>query len=211
MEQVAVSIVKPAREARTGMQLSDLPGGGVYVEAIDPSGLAHAAGVRLGDKILSINGEESREHEQAAAVVIAAEGKVDVVLARGMGNHRPDELGSGATLQSLGVDVASIMPAANSRTIDMSALEQIETPHVVEDEKGMNAHVLACRYCGAVILQAGIAQLMPEMKSSLPLMPHKSTVTSSSSSSADVGEQVVGFWRVGDKYDFDNVGVSRGV
>ena len=62
---------------------------------------------------------------------------------------------------------------------------------------------------GCAILPAGKVTLVPEMTLTMPLMPKTRSASSTGSAEGGTAEEVVGFWRVGDKYEFDNLGVSK--
>eukprot|EP00966_Prymnesium_polylepis_P070816 1645582-Prymnesium_polylepis.1 len=90
----------------------------------------------------------------------------------------------------------------------MRSVEDIEMPARLVDANGWNAHAMKCKFCGCAILAAGTATLAPGMAMVLPPMP-RTRAAAPSTGSTESGEQVLGVWRVPDKYSFDNVGVSK--
>jgi hypothetical protein len=213
LEEVTVTFQKVSQESRVGMRLADGEGGTV-VEEINESGPAARAGVRKGDAIMSVNEVAVRDHEQGAGLVIAAEGAVELRLVRGFAAPAPgpgitsDALGSGETLESLGVDLSAVL--AQQRDVDTEhALLEVVIPATLVDKSGANAHALRCQFCGCCILSAGKVSHLPTMAFTMPPMPRVRSAVAPGTISSAPAEEVVGFWRARDKFDFDNVTVTK--
>jgi len=218
-----VRIQKTSPEARVGMQLQPDSDGTTVVDNLAEGGLAAEAGMRVGDTVVVINGTPVTDYEQGAQLVISAESSVVIQV------HRPsvavdadsaaspppapsasagptDALGSEATLESLGVDLSSVLPRPG--VIDLEQVAEASVPAVLLNAEGTNAQAMRCRFCGCAILPAARVTLEPELKLSLPPLPR-------ARSSAEAGEgsrgpeEVTGFWRARDKFDFDNVAVTK--
>ena len=165
LETLKITIVKPTQEARTGMQLSDADNGTTFVEVLNESGLAFAAGVRVGDTVFAVNGVAVIDHEQGAGMVIAAEGEVELGIicgGRPQASAPADALGSGASLGSLGVDLASVLPQKGA-PIDMSAVEEIEVPADLVRADGKNAYAMKCKFWCAATRTLPSSQLGAEL------------------------------------------------
>jgi hypothetical protein len=205
---LTIMITKPAPDARVGMQMQPLDDGTTVVDNVAEGGLAHEAGIMPGDKVISINGVAVTDYEQGAALVIAAASIVNLTLMR-----PADALSSGETLESLlppGVDLATLLQqqqlqahsAVEARAGDAEEEEEA-APAVLVDADGNNAHTIQCRFCGGAILPRGKAAFVPDLTAALPPMPRPRDAP------AAPADEVAGCWRAGDKYDFDNLGVSK--
>lgn len=228
-----VAIVKPTRAARVGMQLgdTDLEPMTTVVEELAEGGLAAESGMCVGDTLITVNDVAVTDHEQGAGLVLASEGAVYIVVRRPPAGEAPsvkaaatdaaatdaaganataDALGSGATLESLGLDLSAVLPSAvgEGRSIDLATVEEVAVPEKLTDAAGRNAHPIACKYCGCAVLPAGKAELMPDVKLALPAMP-RAKGDAAPTGDADTPAKDVGFWRARDKMDFDNVGVTK--
>jgi len=209
LQTTPIEIVKPSRDSRVGMQLQPL-GALVVVDNRADDGLAAAAGICAGDVVISINGERVTDHDQGASLVIASEGVVRLEIIRpgaaaaaeaagaaADGAAPPDALGSGETLGSLGVDLSAALPAPPTELLE----DEPALPATLTDADGRNAYAIACRFCGTAILPKGKVVLEPERTAELPPMPRRA---------ADAPPaEAPGCWRAADKYDFENMGVSK--
>jgi hypothetical protein len=219
LQTTPIEIVKPSRDSRVGMQLQPL-GALVVVDNRADDGLAAAAGICAGDVVISINGERVTDHDQGASLVIASEGVVRLEIIRpgaaaaaeaanaahgaavddgaaADGAAPPDALGSGETLGSLGVDLSAALPAPPTELLE----DEPALPATLIDADGRNAYAIACRFCGTAILPKGKVVLEPERTAELPPMPRRA---------ADAPPaEAPGCWRAADKYDFENMGVSK--
>ena len=124
-----------------------------------------------------------------------------------------DMCGSSETLESLGVPLSSILPQA--RTIDVGAVEEADAAAASSEltligTDGMNLLAMRCKYCDCPILPPGKAQFI-DASVSLPKMPGSRKEKASAGAGGAGGnmEDVGGFWLVKDKFDFDNMGVTR--
>ena len=75
MDELDVCMPKPARDSRFGINLTDKDRGGsntVYVESLNPSGVAASAGLVVGDIIVSINGATPLNPAIATQMVTSA-------------------------------------------------------------------------------------------------------------------------------------------
>lgn len=75
-------------------------------------------------------------------------------------------------------------------------------------EDGKNIKAVVCQRCGSKVLSAGSAQF-EEREIFLPSM-RKKTNSTQSDGSVD-GDTVTAHWVVGDIFDFENVGFTKGV
>ena len=216
---IVIVITKPTRDSRVGMQLND-EGSVTFVEHLVADGLAAASGIELGDAVMAVNDVPVTDCERGASLVLAADGAVRVKVLRTGLDGAPtqaareaaappreavaeDALGSGASLQSLGVDLSSVLPQSEPRTIDVDEIDA-PMPETLVDGDGRNAHAIACRYCGCSILPRGKVVFVPECTVALPPMPGAPREPVNGDDA-----EPPGCWRAGDKYDFDNLGVSR--
>ena len=218
LQTTPIEIVKPSRDSRVGMQLQPL-GALVVVDNRADDGLAAAAGICAGDVVISINGERVTDHDQGASLVIASEGvvrleiirpgaaaaararwradgaAVDARARRLTAQRRPTRC-SGETLGSLGVDLSAALPPPTELLEDVPAL-----PATLTDADGRNAYAIACRFCGTAILpKQGGARTRADRRAAADAAPRRRRAAGGGA----------GFgWRAADKYDFENMGVSK--
>jgi len=72
---------KPNAASAVGLTLRSDGRAPPFVSALAPSGLASAAGLRIGDSLLSVNGSRPADHESAIAMIRTAEGVVELRVA----------------------------------------------------------------------------------------------------------------------------------
>jgi hypothetical protein len=151
-----------------------------------------------------VNGVLVSGHDHGAGLVIAADGPVELRILRGpVDDPKADAPGSGETLQTLGVDLSALLP---QRTIDID-MDEVMLPAILTDDLGANAHAIKCKFCACSILPVGKVTYRAEMRFAMPPMPRG--VSQAGTISGAPAEDMIGFWRAGDKFDFENVTVTK--
>uniref|UniRef100_A0A7S0LSU6 Mss4-like protein n=1 Tax=Coccolithus braarudii TaxID=221442 RepID=A0A7S0LSU6_9EUKA len=119
-----------------------------------------------------------------------------------------DACGSGETLQSLGVPLSAVLPGTRSIDIAGATHGESESDYkALLDADGINAFAMQCRFCGCSVLPKGKVKFV-DTQVDLPPLPSKDKKAASIGGGVPM-ESVSGFWHVKDKFDFDNMGVTR--
>ena len=85
-----LELCKPASNSVIGVQCDPSPDGlGVLVTAMNPQALGYKAGLRVSDRLLSVNSERCTDPTQTATMLKAAEGKITLEIIRSQVEARP--------------------------------------------------------------------------------------------------------------------------